>query len=68
MCQQLFVFLTGSTSGAQVKKEKPVRMKSSRRIDFNESDDDDEEEIQNSSFSGISDGMFLFACYILITN
>ncbi|GJT29016.1 hypothetical protein Tco_0909291 [Tanacetum coccineum] len=49
--------LKGSTSGNNKEKGKNVRMKSSRRINFDDTDDEDEVESQRNPFEGISNGM-----------
>ncbi|GJW19446.1 hypothetical protein Tco_0026882 [Tanacetum coccineum] len=48
--------LEGSTSGTHQQKGKSVRMKSSRRINFNDTDDEDEAKVesQTNRFEGIS--------------
>ncbi|GJT53951.1 hypothetical protein Tco_0989005 [Tanacetum coccineum] len=49
-------FNIGSTSGTHQQKGKSVRMKSSRRINFNDTDDEDEAEVESqiNRFEGIS--------------
>ncbi|GKE50661.1 hypothetical protein Tco_1481919, partial [Tanacetum coccineum] len=47
-------FNIGSTSGTHKEKGKNVRMKSSRRINFDDTDDEDEVESQSNPFEGIS--------------
>ncbi|GKB35962.1 putative PIF1 DNA helicase/replication protein A1-like protein [Tanacetum coccineum] len=55
------IMIECSTSGTHKEKGKNVRMKSSRRINFDDTDDEDEVESQSNPFEGISNDP-IFGC------